>query len=246
MKISSTLKYNIWSMRKGIIILYSILAGISIIMGILLSHIDEAGGSSIDTSSMVFCFVMGVVFYTEYFKMHIQNGISRRTMFISNMLTFVCLAAFTALVNTLFLTLSSHVSILKWQSSFLGAVYQDFLSGYGIIVQMLLLLLCNFGVGLILAVMGYFCGVLFARLSKVMRAIVLVTFGAVCFVGLPVLDTYVTKGAIGNSVLNFFKFIVGYDNGMNINYLTVSCIAMAAVLAVFIWLMLRRAVPKEK
>lgn len=87
-----TLKYQLHDFRTSLFVYLSIYIAVAIIIGVtVISTGAKPGGAnvngynSMDFSSTIFTFIMGLAIFKEHFWMVAQNGISRKTFFKSCM-----------------------------------------------------------------------------------------------------------------------------------------------------------------
>lgn len=245
MKTLKVVRYNMSSVAKSIVLFYSILAAMTIITMVIaiVAETDEINSNFIDMSSWVYSMVIGVVFFTEYFKMYLQNGISRKTMFKGYILTFGAFAAGLAVIETLFALLSTKLTFIK---SMLDLVYGQRFGNIPFALQILEAFLIYFAVGFFALFFGLFLGILFTKLSKVMKAVIPVSF-SLGIILLMTLDGRFWNWAVAGWFGEAFKFMGGFaysSEGMPY-FLIVSCICIAGVFSLFSWLMMRRATLKD-
>lgn len=95
MKCYSVAKYNLSTIKKSMIIFYSIfILVISVILFLSKKYINEVGYSSgTETSTFIFIFVTGIVIFKESFYFSQSNNIPRKTYFKGIILTIIPIAA---------------------------------------------------------------------------------------------------------------------------------------------------------
>lgn len=250
MKVSKVFKYNMWVARKTMMVFWLVITLISAFMVILnftvAANESEGVSFTLDMSMLITLFVFGIILFTENLKMFLQNGISRKSMFMGTVLSYVGITAIFTVVAQVYQYILVNLLNFGRQSSILGILYDGYLSGFNSITRELLMLAATFGIGLFLIAIGFFFAVLFSRFSKFMKVIVPTSFVLVCAVILPLIDRYLVNGAIFKALGNFAGFITGASNGFNINYLTVSMLVFAVIFMGLNWLLLRRSEIKDK
>ena len=242
MKIKSAVRYNMSILIKQIA---WFVFGTTAVYGIVsfifyLNNVDDGVALTFDMSAVGFLFVAGLMCYIENLKTFLQNGLSRKTLFISLVLCFLGISLIMAVWVSVPVLPDGKIGYVN---SLLYGLYKEFMSGLSMPIRWLQTILCCFMMLTFSSLAGVFFAALFSRLSKTMKIFMPVGFGllvVVLFWLNPVFD-----GAIGRAVVEFFKFISGMNAGGNMNYLTAFFAAGAAVWAVLIWLIMRRATLKE-
>lgn len=242
MKLKKAIKYNLVVTSKSMIIFYSVVAAVYIFLAIIFTALDGIqGNSSMEFAAMIFLFTVGVVFFSEYFKMFLQNGVSRKTMFLSVTASLLIGAAIMSLLDTLTGLFLSRAGIVTPLTRML---YTERIADLSVVQSTIEIFFLNLMIYFLMTVLGYFTGILFAKLSRLMRVVLPVGL-MVVFVVTAVADLNLAGGGILNAVGNFFVFISGFKNGGNMNYLTVSCLCFSVVFLALSWLMVRRATVNE-
>lgn len=238
MKLKKAIKYNLVVTGKSMITFYCVVAAVYIFLTVLFAMLDGIqGNASMEMAAMIFLFSVGVVFYSEYFKMFLQNGISRKTMFISVGVSLFIGAAVMSLLDTLIgLVMSNAGIITPLMRMIYGARIAELSAAQSFIELFFLSLTLYF----FLAVLGYFVGIVFAKLSKTMRIVLPVGLPVLLIAGV-ILDLNITNGNIMGSIGKFFLFVSGFQNDGNMNILTVSCLCFALIFLLLSWLLIRRA-----
>lgn len=238
MKLKKAIKYNMVVTSKSMLIFYCAVAAVYIFLAILFAMLDGIqGNATMEMAAVVFLFTVGVVFYSEYFKMFLQNGVSRKTMFISVSISLFIGSAIMALLDTLIGLVMSRAKII---TPLFHMIYEQRIAELPAVQTGFELFFLNLMLYFFIAMLGYFTGVLFTKLSKLMRVILPVGLTVVLVAG-AVADVNLTNGKIFGAIGNFFIFISGFQNGGNINYLTVSCLCFSVIALAVSWLMVRRA-----
>ena len=93
MKWKTAIRYQVSDMVKPLTIYYIILYGIvGLIQIITRFYNGDTGFSGLEMSSMIFLFFCGVYAFLEDFRFFIQNGLTRKNIFKSQMLLFLFVA----------------------------------------------------------------------------------------------------------------------------------------------------------
>ena len=242
MKIKSAVRYNMSILIKQIA---WFVFGITAVYGIVsfifyLNNVEDGVALTLDMSVVGFLFVLGLMCYIENLKTFLQNGLSRKTLFVSLLLCFLGVSMVMAVYVSIPAVLNGKIGYVN---SLLYEVYKGFMDGISMPIRWFYTILCYFMLLAFSILAGIFFAALFSRLSKTMKIFLPVGFGlliVILFWLNPVFD-----GAIGRGVIKFFMTISGMNAGGNINYLTAFFAAGAAVWATLIWLIMRRATLKE-
>ncbi len=247
MKTLKVIKYNISSLTRSLIIFYSILAIMAILLTILLLFVED-GDSGIntnysDTSTFIYAMIIGVVFFAEYFKAYLQNGISRKTMFKGYLGSFGVFALILAAAQVVFSLLGLKLSFLK---SLADLIYYQRFDSIPLAMKTLEIFLIYLSMFLFVIFFGLFLGILFTKLTKIMKAIIPVSF-ALSIIALVTLDGNFWKWAVANWFGRVLQFMGGftYSTEGNPYFLIGSGICLAGLFSLFSWLMMRRATLKE-
>lgn len=103
-KLQAIIRYECMTSFKYIWIFYgiqyAIVALITLIIGISMGSFENVGTNCLETNTLIYIGVLGVLGYSEDFKMLIQNGFTRKYIFIASISMFVFIAGSMALVDT--------------------------------------------------------------------------------------------------------------------------------------------------
>jgi hypothetical protein len=180
--------------------------------------------------------------------MFIQNGVSRKTMFVGRMLTILSVCTIMAVIDKIILIVGKFVFEYLFRMSFTGLfemIYQPHVINIGNLQMHIEGFLFNLCFYLAAITFGYFVAVAFYRMSNIVKIIVGVGIIMIMFNGLPMLDALLLNGAITKAVVNAISFAFGYHNGYNPYFGMVTFLLISAVFAALSWLMMRKAAVKE-
>lgn len=240
MRLQTAVKYNVWKTKRALLIFYGIIYGLFILAGItaLTDGADSFSVSGLESASVIFIFILGLNFFSESFSMFMQNGISRRTMFFSYILSFIPLAALMALWDSVngsiagaFINYEGMFSQL-YQLRYDGAGWQLFFEG---------LLWYMFAYGMFIA-LGLLITVLYYRMDKGQKLLVSIGVPVGLFVALPMIDNLLVDGAIFGALGRFFTFAMGFQNGVNPYYPMATFVLAFAIFAGLAYALIRKAV----
>lgn len=269
MKIKSSYLYQINDMKRPVTIFYIVIMSILILFAVSaglsaaangnvsfgsVSISSSSGGyssgsfSGLEGATVIFLFVCGLNFFKELFRMFIQNGVSRKTMFVGRILTILSICATMAVIDKIILLLGKFVFEHLFRMSFTGMfemIYSPHVVQIGNLQMHIEGLLFNLCFYLAAITFGYFVSVAFYRMSNIVKIIVGIGTIAILFNGLPMLDAILLNGAIMKAIMNAISFSFGFQNGCNPFFGMVTFILTSAVFAALSWLLMRKAAVKE-
>jgi len=263
MKIKSAVRFYIKDFLKPVIIFYGILLAIFILevmISSLLQGSEDTGGMG--PAVNIFMLVMGMNAFKSQFKLFMQNGLSRKTLFTGFLLGVLILAASLAVLDLAFGWLQSM--FLQYESPYMSRFGILYDSDYASLGDSLLWNFLNY---LALGMAGFFIGSMYYRLNKALKLTVSIGVPVTIFVVLPLIDGWFFRGEISSFCISAIAFCMGYGSTVNIYvliewifggtiglvspnslypYQAMLCSAsFAAIAAVFSFLMVRRAIVKE-
>lgn len=229
---------TIWSIKECMKS-YGIFAGAYALVLLLLSFIvgfisAQEDGSSSGTfsygSSTIFLFIMGIIIFSQYLRVALANGVSRKTTFGALTLCVVTLSAAAALGESLLIMLVNLQ--LKVPKELQGAFFSD--------MPFYLHFLMMFCTGLAVAFVGLFIGGAYYRMNKITKILVSIMIPAVLVFGLPtvfmVLPESATASIVSNVLMPVFRFFTG-----SIWSCMGGSLIIAGIFLVFVFLLIRRA-----
>lgn len=233
--------YRIWDNRKALLIFYGAMYAVMLtsILAMSLSPLEITMGG-LESASMIFIFIIGLIF-AESFKMLLQNGCSRKTIFLSFVYSIIAIATLMALVDSVNGLLMKLVT--DYESGFFQ-LYRVRYQSYGQALQVFEGLLWNVTAYVMLAMVGLFITSLYYRMNKLLKVLVSVGVPAFFIIALPIIDT-LADGAIYLGMRNFFNFAWGYNHGFNPYFSMVSTTLFSIILGGLAYLLMRRAIVKE-
>ena len=200
--------------------------------------------------SVIFLFVLGLNTFKENFGMLLQNGCSRKSVFWGRNLTAATLALCMGLADTLLSGLASVVMRGVSGANYYGAVFSiasptGAFSQMSVPLQILLGIPLNVAAYLFYITLGYFITILFYRLNRTGKILVGAGVPVFVFIVLPVIDGLLLNG----SVMQFINaYIADPYYGFLLRYPPMSIVAYlcwACMLALFCWLLMRKAVVRK-
>lgn len=251
MHLKSAVKYNLYENKKALIIFYGIILFLTFALHatLRLALNGEAQGNvvNMDSSSAIFIMVVGITSFNIILQFFLQSGVSRKTYFLSTLLTFLILAVAMSAADIIIRSVADVVfnaSNIN-NASFVGMAYGHWFAGKSQLFIYMTEFLLRWMVYLLFGMLGVFFGAFFYRLSKLMRVLVGAGVPVLLIIVLPVVDATLTKGEIFRAIGNFFLFITGFKNGGNPYFLTAFSLIGTALIGAVTWLLVRRATGKS-
>lgn len=248
MKLKQSIRYQLADFIGPVIVYYGIVVAVHILFFLIHNFINPNMlylGGGMSSFSMVFLFICGLCSLHDNLPMHLQNGVSRKTMLLGRLVVTVMVGAFCALIDTLlalvidFSPIGLEVNAATASASLLRTTYSFW--PYMHVGGILLDFFFNFFLLLLASSLGYFIIVFFYRLPVKLRIVVGACAGFLLFFGVPGLQ-------LVNDALGYpFSYIAEHylwpleDAIVASPLLTMGTWAVAAVvLAAVTWLILRR------
>lgn len=247
MKLKQSIRYQLADFIGPVIVYYGIVAAVHILF-FLLHHFVNPNmmylGGGISGFSMVFLFICGLCSFHDNLPMHLQNGVSRKTMYTAWLVVTVIVSAAMAAADTVLATLIDLLNLPIWRGSsnmFLSLFDLEGMGFGSTFVNTLFSFPFSFVLLALLMTLGYFLVVFFYRLPVKLRIVVGACAGFLLFFGVPGLQ-------LVNDALGYpFSYIAEHylwpleDAIVASPLLTMGTWAVAAVaLAAVTWLILRR------
>ena len=248
MKIKQAFLFQFNDLKKAMFIFYGVLALLLVFFIALFAISGPSSGenyNSFEFSVYLFMFLMGGLIFNQYFHMTIQNGISRKTMYISRILCFMLIAAIATGINMIWTIVG--IFLPQDLASFRLVTLLDV--GYGSRMDLqspaglVFLLFMNFFLLLLFTALGNFFAALYYKMNKTTAITVSICVPAIV-VAIITLDIIFLDTAILGKLLEFFNFITGLGLIRGTAFAPwrgpVSCLIITALLFFIAWLLLRR------
>ncbi|WP_099203722.1 hypothetical protein [Scatolibacter rhodanostii] len=255
MKIKSTYKFYLRTMMISAAMYYGItvaimLSGEAFIKIAASGNDDVTFSNSTTIGSPIFAFVWGILIFTTYIKFMLQNGVSRKTMFCTGVLSIFSLSTIMGILDMILALLFNKIRSGSQSSevSLFSMIYKNEMPvsqfTFGDIVSNVL---WTFALTIFLGFLGTLIGLVFYRLSKLGKIIVGVGLGGGILILLPVIEATMTKGAIVKAIGRFFLFVFGLQDtsGPNPYIWVISSLVICVVLITLSFLLVRRAAPQK-
>lgn len=248
MKLKQSIYYQLSDFRWPIVVYYCAVIALHAVLWVA----DHIGPGSIYLSgtfsgfTAVFLFICGLCSFHDNLPMHLQNGVSRRTMFLAWLAVMGIVCGVMATVDSalsLIVDFSPLNSVYAATSS--ASIYR---STYGFWNRLgpgdlLLNWLFSFALLVLVTSLGYFIIVFFYRLPFQLRIVVGVCAGVLMFMGVPgvkIVDTQLLGENLRAFSSQYIEPVLSYIERTPL-LLTVVWLAVAAVLSAVTWLIIRRA-----
>ena len=204
----------------------------------------NVSSSGLEAASMIFLFVAGLNSFRVPFLFFLVNGVSRKTMYKSTIISFTIVSAIMAVVDTLsglvFYRLADYVTIFE---QIYGPRYgiEAFQYNLQFIIERFIWL---FSIYVLAIFIGYFVTVLYYRMDIIWKYIVSIGVPALLFLGMPIIGD-VTDGKVFIFIAETFLKTMGLWNGHNPYISMLSFVVSTVVFAVLGYLLTRRATIKK-
>lgn len=199
--------------------------------------------TGIDMAPAIFLFVCGLNAFKDNFYMALQNGISRKSLFVNRIYVVLTLSIAMALFDQIVMVLGKAVDSLTGSIEYSGLLEQIYGSQFGSQSGGFLMYLESFLFLTTLFItflsLGYLITVVFYRMNKKQKISYVVGFYVVAFVILPIIDMLMANQL---SII-LFKFL---DMTMGISAQNpfigmFSLIIFSIILSGLTWILIRKA-----
>ena len=214
-------------------IVFAVVAIISALIYIGTGGLEHVGTNALEVNTLIYLSVVGVLEFKEDFKMLIQNGFTRKYIFLATSDLFVFISGTMALIDTIVGNVM-HVLSDRYNSLFAG------LYGYehGILLNWLWLFLCY------MAICGLMNLMILAinKIGKFPALIAGIGLGAVIVLFIPDLFAFVLPDAFTGRVIRSILKIAGFMENGTINFLypLLFLLTMCGIFYVCAYLVIRR------
>ncbi|MGO0861956.1 hypothetical protein, partial [Clostridioides difficile] len=119
-KLFSIIRYECATSFKYIWIFYAVQYAIVLLVLSITNMVDMKIGT-LETNSLIYISIVGVLGLKEEFKMLIQHGFTRKYIFTATLALFVFISGIMAMVDTILGNMLHH--FLQWYPSLYGSIY---------------------------------------------------------------------------------------------------------------------------
>lgn len=211
MKIKQATRFQLHEYTRPAIVYYMIMLGIFLVTLLLRAFIPGAyntGNSSVETTTMIFLFVLGLNSFKTPFRIYQQNGVSRMTQVVGFILAALCLSLAMNIVDSLMPLLFG--GSLRYRTTY-SLVYETFrtVSHGGLSVMSF----CwSFLVYFLMMCLGFFITTLYYRMNKLLKVVVSAGVPLLLFFVLPMLEIFVPSFRLFTWLMETVMWCVGLDN----------------------------------
>lgn len=247
MKLKQSIRYQLADFIGPVIVYYGVVVALHVVacLAWIFTPATIHLGGGLTVFSGLFLFICGLCSFHDNLPMHLQNGVSRKTMYTAWLVVTVIVSAAMAAADTVLATLIDLLNLPIWRGSsnmFLSLFDLEGMGFGATFVNTLFSFPFSFVLLALLMTLGYFIVVFFYRLPVKLRIVVGACAGFVLFFGVPgvkILDT----NLLGEGLRAFFRqYLEPVLEFLRENpFALMGTWAVAAVvLAAVTWLILRR------
>lgn len=250
MNIKAVTKYQINDYIKSIKVFYLVIILVMAFFGVITTTDSSGnfyGGGGVEGSTTIFLFILGLNSFKEAFLMMLQNGITRKTMFISRLITIFSTSVLMAVIDRFIVNLAGLLNDISDSFHFNGMyemLFEKREASLNIVAINIEAIVITIGVYAATMIAGYFITVLYYRMNKVLKIVVSIGVPTSILFILPILDHALFEGKLTKAVGRMFTFVFGGETGNPYNLL-ISCLIFIIVAVGLIWLLIRKAVDKN-
>ena len=244
MALNRAVRYEIGNYLRAVGVLLLVMLLIPLALWVMMTATGSNGSSNFNGYSLsvgIFGLVLGMVGIRENLRMLNQNGISRRTAFLAELISQAAVSVLVALGTTVLLAVYQAIPGMMGRV-YVSDVYQLVYEGAAVgVAGYLRTVVFAAAMCFAMAGLGQFCSVVYWRLSKFWIVTVSIAIPLVLIFGPAALFTAVGDSAAGEALVEalaaFGRFFVGSVWNAVLVFLV-----LAAVLFCLSWLLVRRAV----
>lgn len=210
---------------------YAIVGLITITIGLIMGTFEDVGTNCLEINTLIYVCVLGVLGFNEDFKMLIQNGFTRKYIYIATIAMFCFISGIMALVDTVVGNMMHLIN--NNYSSLYGALY-----GYDNLFMNWLWLFLFYVA---------FCSLLYLivlvinRVGKNISIYLGVVFGGVILL-IIALFRYVFSAELVRDIVEFLMQAMGFMTDGTINYIfpALTLFVIVAILGIGSYAVIRR------
>lgn len=211
-KLKSVIQYECSTSLRYVWIFYAIqymiVAFITLTIGLVLGSFEDVGTNGLEINTLVYVGIIGILGFHDDFKMLIQNGFSRRYIFIATVSMFCFISAIMAFIDTAVGHLI-HMFNPNYSSVY-GAIY-----GYDHILMNWVWLFLLYSTVCCL----FFCIILtLNKLGRLLSIYLGIIIGGLVLL-IIALFRYVLTGEMITEVIQFLMKTMGFMNDGTINHI---------------------------
>jgi hypothetical protein len=209
MKLKAAVRYYLNDFKKPTILFYGILMVLFLLQLMIatLVHEDPGSSSGMEFASTIFLFVAGLNAFKAQFRLFLQNGMSRRTLYTGFVAGLLILAAAMTVIDLAFGWFRGLFA--PYQTMYMdrfGSLYANKNNLNALADGLLWSFLAYVTAGMT----GFMITSLYYRMSKAWKLAVSIGVPMLVFIGIPLIDGLYTKGAITAFGINILAFAFGF------------------------------------
>ena len=242
MSFSKAFKYSVLSNKKPILGFYTVVVALYLVFIVTSFFISGGSVSGMDMASLVFLFVFGITSFKENFYMLLQNGVSRKNMFLGTVLSLLVVSVFVAVADTVLVRIlglipADNFALVSLFEQLYGMTQYSNSSTFAVSIHEIA---WNSMMKFAFASIGLFIGCAYYKMSGLQKT--LVSCGVPCFLllGLPLIDLALPTLNIYEKLKEFFLFFFGFSDGVNSYQCVLCCLVLSIVVSGITFLMLRK------
>ena len=211
---------------------YAIVAFITIIIGLAMGTFEDVGTNCLEINTLVYIGILGVLGFKEDFKMLIQNGFTRKYIFIATISMFCFISGTMALIDTIAGNLMYYFN--NQYSSVYGGIY-----GYDNIFMNWLWLFLLY---ITFCCLLYLIILLINKVGKIISIYLGVVLGGIVLL-IMALFRYVFTGEVVHNIVEFLMKAMGVmsDGTINIAFPVITLFVIVAILGAGSYAIIRNA-----
>lgn len=206
MRLKQAFKYQLCSSLKAVGIYYGIMITIrlAMVMIFIISGNEKSTMSAIETNSMVFMGFLGVYSIIEDFKFFLQNGYSRKSLIKLYTCQFLIIGAIISVIEIILAI--ACASVMNYSS-----LFTQLYGSQSLMIQFLWL----WGIYGIIGAVALLITIIYYRLSKYARIILLMAVPIALMTLVPAIDYYLMDGVVMSAIYDFILYFFGLQGSVN-------------------------------
>jgi len=181
-------------------------------ISLIFSDSEGTVTNGLDMSIIIYSFILGLTAYSSYVKMLFQNGISRKTTWLSITSVFIMLSiAFSVIFVLLFEILTvlfglySNIIFTSFSADLVGRFFPNMNYILGVLLKILITFVCLLFAGEI----GFATGTLFKILNKKWKIIIFAGVPALLLVVFPIFFAFMGNHLYSRFFIGLMHFLFG-------------------------------------
>ena len=242
MSFIKSFKYSVFSNKKPILGFYAVVIALYLVFIVTSFFISGGSISGMDMASLVFLFVFGITSFKENFYMLLQNGVSRKNMFLGTVLSLLVVSVFVAVADTVLVRIlglipADNFALVSLFEQLYGMTQYSDSSTFAVSIHEIA---WNSMMKFAFASIGLFIGCAYYKMNALTKT--LVSCGVPCFLllGLPLIDLAIPALGLYGKLKEAFLFFFGFSDAVSSYQCVLCCLALSIVVSGITFLMLRK------